>query len=107
MSRRHRMKPTSPYDRCSRPPRTVGHARHFLMMRDREFREPLSPRESEIARLVADGRTTREIAELLRLSERTVDNTIWRAMQKQSVNRRADLAAIVRRSEEAGWPRGR
>ncbi|MBG6134715.1 ATP-binding protein [Longispora fulva] len=52
----------------------------------------LSPREREIADLVASGRTSRQIAESLYLSARTVDTHVARVMRKLGVTRRADIA---------------
>ncbi len=57
---------------------------------------PLTPRESEIAELVATGLTNAQIARRLFLSERTVENHISRAMLKVGVASRTGLAATLR-----------
>jgi DNA-binding CsgD family transcriptional regulator/tetratricopeptide (TPR) repeat protein len=51
----------------------------------------LSPREAEVARLVALGRTNREIAAVLFLSRRTVDTHVARVLQKLGVRTRNDV----------------
>jgi len=61
----------------------------------------LSPRELEVARLVADGLTNREIAAGLFLSERTVDSHLEHVREKLGVNTRAQVAAWVVRQGEA------
>jgi DNA-binding CsgD family transcriptional regulator len=57
---------------------------------------PISEREREIALLIAEGLTTREIAEKLVVSARTVEGHIYRACIKLDVSDRDELAAIVR-----------
>jgi ATP/maltotriose-dependent transcriptional regulator MalT len=59
----------------------------------------LSPRELEVARLVADGRTDREIAAVLSLSPRTVEMHIHRTLVKLDCRTRVDIA---RRATEWG-----
>ena len=54
---------------------------------------PLSRREENIAGLVADGLTNREIAERLFISERTVDSHLEHVREKLAVNSRAQVAA--------------
>ena len=56
---------------------------------------PLSPREREVAAMVAAGRSNREIADKLLVSVRTVEGHIYRACIKLDVSDRDDLAAIV------------
>jgi DNA-binding CsgD family transcriptional regulator len=56
----------------------------------------LSPREREIAELVAEGRTNREIATELTLSVKTVETHLARAFGKLSVRNRSALAARLR-----------
>ena len=53
----------------------------------------LTPREREVAALIAQGRTNREIAEALVLSERTVDSHVRNIMGKLEINSRAQIAA--------------
>ncbi|MFC4055387.1 LuxR C-terminal-related transcriptional regulator [Actinomadura syzygii] len=55
----------------------------------------LSPREREIVLLAAGGAASKDIAELLSLSVRTVDNHLGRAYAKLGVSGRAELAVLV------------
>jgi len=55
----------------------------------------LTPREAEIARLTALGRASRDVAEALQLSVRTVDKHLQHAFRKLGVRSRAELAAFV------------
>src|SRR5712692_8644632 len=57
----------------------------------------LSRREMEIARLVAEGLTNRDIATRLFISERTVDGHLEHVREKLAVNSRAQIAAWVTR----------
>jgi DNA-binding CsgD family transcriptional regulator len=52
----------------------------------------LSVRELEVARLVAQGRTSTEAAGVLHLSVRTVDNHLSRIFSKLGVSSRVQLA---------------
>jgi len=58
---------------------------------------PLSRRESEVAMLVAEGLTSRQIAARLHLAERTVENHVQSALNKLNLNSRAQLAAWIAR----------
>ncbi|MCU0306868.1 MAG: AAA family ATPase [Thermoleophilia bacterium] len=60
----------------------------------------LSDREREVAGLVAEGRTNREIAAVLHLSERTVEAHMRRIFAKLGVRTRAAVAAEVARSAD-------
>lgn len=72
-----------------------------------EFREQigsgaissLSPREREIARLYAVGRTSREIAEELFISPTTVRNHIATIYRKLEIGNKAQLAKLVGKAE--------
>lgn len=55
----------------------------------------LSPREREVAQLVAQGRTNREIAETLYISERTAQTHVQHILAKLSFSNRSQLAAWV------------
>jgi DNA-binding CsgD family transcriptional regulator len=61
--------------------------------------DPLTPREREIARLVALGRSNREIAAGLVLSERTVANHVQHVLTKLGFTRRAQIAAWLHQPE--------
>src|SRR6202012_1918560 len=54
---------------------------------------PLTDREREIAMLIGEGSSSREIAERLTLSVRTVESHIYRAMSKTGTTSRDELAA--------------
>ncbi|MHA6785084.1 helix-turn-helix domain-containing protein [Pseudonocardia saturnea] len=60
--------------------------------RSRSTCGPLSPRETEIAGLVADGLSNRAIAAHLTLSERTVENHVSHIMRKLERSTRAGVA---------------
>ena len=55
----------------------------------------LSARQSEVARLVAAGRSTREIAEALALSPRTIETHIALIFNKLGVRSRTELTAAI------------
>jgi DNA-binding NarL/FixJ family response regulator len=60
--------------------------------------DPLTPRESEIVKLVAEGNTSREIAELLVISEKTVDRHRANILEKLGMRDRVDLTRYAIRS---------
>lgn len=57
---------------------------------------PLTEREREIALLIAEGLSSRQIAERLTLSMRTVEGHVYRAFIKLGVSDRDELSAVVR-----------
>jgi DNA-binding CsgD family transcriptional regulator len=63
---------------------------------------PLTAREREIARLVADGLTSKEVAERLFVSARTVSNHLQNAYTKLGISKRTELAAALGRAGEPG-----
>ena len=52
----------------------------------------LTPREAEVAALVAQGRTNRQIAERLVISERTADNHVTNILNRLGLDNRAQVA---------------
>ncbi len=62
-----------------------------LLERGAPAESDLTPREEEIVKLVAEANTTREIAELLHLSEKTVENHRANAMKKLGMRDRVEL----------------
>ncbi|MGH9224954.1 MAG: LuxR C-terminal-related transcriptional regulator, partial [Acidimicrobiales bacterium] len=54
---------------------------------------PLSPRENEVARLVAEGLTNRQIADRLVISERTAENHVQHILTKLGFGARSQIAA--------------
>lgn len=63
-----------------------------------DARGALSPREREVADLVADGLSNREIAAALVLSERTAQNHVQHILTKLGFANRAQIAAWVQRT---------
>jgi DNA-binding NarL/FixJ family response regulator len=64
--------------------------RNFL---DRGEQQPteLSPREQEVVKLIAEAHTNKEIAEILHLSEKTVESHRARVLQKLGMRDRVEL----------------
>lgn len=77
--------------RVRRSLRELGVARPWRGGR-RGYGSTLSPREREVVRLAAAGRTNREIAEALVLSHRTVEDHVAKAMRKLGVHSRRAFA---------------
>ncbi|MFF3289279.1 ATP-binding protein [Streptomyces sp. NPDC003023] len=72
--------------------------RHDIVTTHRRGRlgygDQLSPREREVARLVVQGRTNRDIAESLVLSTRTVEHHVARVMRKLNVTSRTGIVLM-------------
>ena len=60
----------------------------------------LSPREQEVAELVAEGRSNREVASALYLSEKTVEGNLRRIFDKLGISRRGQIAALLQSEGE-------
>ncbi|MEV4316938.1 BREX system ATP-binding domain-containing protein [Actinocrispum sp. NPDC049592] len=66
----------------------------------------LTDREREIARIAGTGKSSREIAEELSLSPRTVDVHLSRIYRKLAVRGRAELARLIAQDERGTRPPG-
>jgi DNA-binding NarL/FixJ family response regulator len=53
--------------------------------------DDLTPREQEVVKLIAEAHTNREIAEILHLSEKTVESHRGRVLQKLGMRDRVEL----------------
>ena len=60
-----------------------------------ELPEPISDQERKILSLIAEGKTNREIAERIYLSEKTVRNYVSNILGKLNLNNRAHAAAFA------------
>jgi DNA-binding CsgD family transcriptional regulator len=63
---------------------------------------PLTSRELEVAALVAEGMTNKEVATRLRLSVRTAENHVLNVMNKLGLDNRAQVAAWYTRTRSSG-----
>ncbi|MGB7979821.1 MAG: LuxR C-terminal-related transcriptional regulator [Candidatus Nanopelagicales bacterium] len=55
----------------------------------------MTPREDEVAHLIADGLTNRQIGTRLMISERTVENHVHSIMNKLGISSRAQIASWI------------
>ena len=81
-------------DAAARELRTLGRrvTRRGVRARSAEGVGALSGRESEVAELAAAGRTNREIAAAMFISEKTVEKHMARVFEKLGVGSRAEVA---------------
>lgn len=77
--------------------RTFSPELMFDMIREEN---PLTPREQEILKLAAEGKTTKEITTILFLSSGTVRNYMSEILQKLEAKNRIEAISIA---EEKGW----
>lgn len=75
--------------------RLAARARSAPAARTERWNSPLTLRELEVARLVAQGRTNREIAGELRISVRTAGSHLERISAKLGTSCRSEIAAWV------------
>jgi RNA polymerase sigma factor (sigma-70 family) len=59
--------------------------------------DPLSPREREVVKLIAEGHSTREIGEVLNISEKTVDRHRANVLSKLGLRNRVDVTRYALR----------
>ena len=64
--------------------------------------DELNPREQDILKLVAEGRTNREIGEQLYLAEKTVKHYMTNVLQKLHVRSRVEAALLAQRRDLEG-----
>lgn len=67
---------------------------------DREIESPLTDREAQVLELIAEGQTTKQIANVLHLTPGTVRNYISIILDKMSAGNRIEA---VKRFQEKGW----
>jgi DNA-binding CsgD family transcriptional regulator len=54
-------------------------------------KDPLTPREREVLQLIAEGKTTKEIAQMLSMSAKTAESHRGRIMEKLGIHNTAGL----------------
>lgn len=74
--------------------------RHLREERDRAPAEPLTPREAQVLRLMAEGKTNKEIAAQLAITERTVKFHVGAILGKLGAGNRTEA---VHRAAQLGW----
>jgi DNA-binding NarL/FixJ family response regulator len=74
-------------------PLIVPYLKEFYVQRHRKVNQPdlLTARETEVLKLVAEGKSSKEIAAILCLSIRTVDNHRSNIMRKLNITKNTDL----------------
>jgi DNA-binding CsgD family transcriptional regulator len=77
--------------------RQAGGASTPALRRSAE-RSPLTDREQEVVMLIANGLSNRELAERLKVSVRTIEGHIYRAMGKTGTANRDELASLLPRN---------
>ena len=70
----------------------------------RHLIDSLSPQESKILALIADGKTNKEVAQELNLAEKTVKNYLSTVFEKLHVTRRTQAAALYAQAQARDHP---
>jgi DNA-binding CsgD family transcriptional regulator len=74
---------------------SVGWSRLSGIVRHREVAYNLTAREREVAKLASFGFTTKEIAQVLYISESTVKQTVLKVVQKTGAKDRNDFSSVL------------
>lgn len=61
--------------------------------------EVLTPREMDVAKLVAHGKSNKEVCQILFLTEGTVKNYVTRILSKLDLNSRTELAVFINQAD--------
>ena len=78
---------------------TISHKLMKIIQKGNVIEQPLAPQERNILELISQGRTNKEIAEALFLSEKTVRNNVSKIMKKMNVNNRTEAAMLWSRQK--------
>jgi len=80
---------------------------HLERTRDAGGRfDPLSPRETEVVKLIAEGLTSREIGEVLMISPKTVERHRENVLEKLGLRDRVDITRYAIRRGLVDWTEG-
>ncbi|MDF2890490.1 MAG: hypothetical protein K0R80_857 [Clostridia bacterium] len=77
----------------------ISHNLMKIIQKGSEVEQPLAPQERNILELISQGRTNKEIAEVLFLSEKTVRNNVSKIMKKINVTNRTEAAMFWSRQK--------
>ncbi|MCF6460775.1 response regulator transcription factor [Clostridium sp. Cult3] len=66
------------------------------MQREENIFNDLTPREMEIARLIGEGKSNKEISKILYITEGTVKNHVTRILDKMDLRDRTQLAILLK-----------
>ena len=73
------------------PPTELALVKEWLDRGDQAPKDPLTPRELDVVKLIAEAHTNREIAEILKVSEKTVESHRANVLQKLGMRDRVEL----------------